>query len=440
MRPCLRCRPESSPGTPAWLGTSATVSRALRYIREGALDRGSVDELATRLGVGARQLRRLFATHLGASPISVAQTRRLHFAVKLLDETHLDITQVAFASGFSSIRRFNAAVKETYGRPPSALRRQPRVRSTASGAPLVLRLAYREPFDWSALLAYLQPRCIPGVEEIADGRYRRTVSVDDASGVIEVACRPESSQLELRAPADLVSSLIDTTERVRRLFDLRADPAEIQGHLARDPRLRGCVRRFGGVRVPGVWSGFEFAVRAVLGQQVSVVGATTLAGRIAERFGQPVEDRGGLSRLFPTPEVLATAEVETIGLPQRRAETIRALAVAVRDRGLDFNAPTQPEPARESLVALPGIGPWTTELIALRVLREPDAFPAGDLALRKALATDDRLPTANQVADRASPWSPWRGYAAMLLWQEQAAQAGRSKPARSQPARRRARA
>jgi AraC family transcriptional regulator of adaptative response / DNA-3-methyladenine glycosylase II len=421
FRPCLRCRPEASPGTPAWLGTSASVSRALRLIAEGALDRGAVDDLATRLGIGERHLRRLFATHLGASPVAVAQTRRVLFAKQLLDQTTLPMSQVALASGFSSIRRFNDAMSRSYARPPSALRRARGSASAADGSTLELLLPYRPPFHWEAITAYLEPRAIPGVETVRRGVYRRTVRVPEGHGRIEVRAAKEPNHLRARLWLSSPASLIDVNERLHRLFDLSADPHEIGAHLRRDPLLRSAVDAQPGVRVPGAWDGFEIAVRVVLGQQVSVKGATTLAGRLVAAYGEALPDDPGCDAgesefLFPTPEVLARARLARIGLTRARASAISGLARAVANGDVALDGTRDPEETRTRLGALPGIGPWTVELIAMRALREPDAYPASDLGLQRALGRNGALASTREVASASAAWSPWRAYAAMLLW------------------------
>jgi AraC family transcriptional regulator of adaptative response / DNA-3-methyladenine glycosylase II len=380
FRACFRCRPDAAPGTPAWLGTSATVSRALRLISEGALDGADAEALAARLGVGTRHLRRLFAQHLGASPVAVAQTRRLHFARKLLEETDLPIAQVALVAGFGSVRRFNTAIRTTFDRTP----RQLRGSQPAKPGELVLRLPYREPFDWDGLLAFLGPRAIPGIEEVRDGAYRR--------GDVEVTHHDGTLRLRLLAP---VPNLFDVVERVRRLFDLRADPQVIGAHLSRDPLLKKRLAKHPGVRVPGAWDPFEMAVRAVLGQQISVAHATRLAGRLAATWGL-------------TPEALAEADIT--GVPQARARTLRSLAAAAANGTLLLDGSRPLEETVESLKAIPGIGDWTAQTIAMRAASEPDAFPAGDLGLRKAYPGD--------LAARAEAWRPWRAYAAMLLWRK----------------------
>jgi AraC family transcriptional regulator of adaptative response / DNA-3-methyladenine glycosylase II len=414
FRACRRCRPEASPGSAAWHGTSAVVTRALRLVADGALDEGSVAELAARVGTGERQLRRLFVEHVGASPLAVANTRRVHFAKQLLDETALPVTVIAHAAGFASVRRFNAAMREAWGSAPRALRR---ASPGARGAEVVLRLGYRPPFDARALLDYLGVRAIPGVEEVADGSYRRSVAFERASGVIEVRPDRDAHQVLLHVPAALTRWLGPIAARVRRLFDLDADPAPIAAQLARDPELARRLRERPGVRVAGAWSGFELAVRAILGQQVTVAGATTLAGRLAERLGEPLATPvGGVRRVAPRAGALARADLAALGMPRARAGALRALGRAVADGRLDLEGALDPEEAVRRLEALPGIGPWTAQYVALRALGVPDAFPASDLGLRRALGSEGRPLPARALERRAEAWRPWRGYAAILLW------------------------
>jgi AraC family transcriptional regulator of adaptative response / DNA-3-methyladenine glycosylase II len=416
FRPCLRCRPEASPGTPAWLGTSASVSRALRLIGDGALDSGSVDELATRVGMGGRHLRRLFLEHLGASPISIAQTRRVAFAKKLLDETELSMAEIAYSSGFSSVRRFNDAVRRAYDRTPTELRRRAPARPDAG---LTLQLPYRPPYPWRSVLGFLAARATPGVEGVAGDRYWRTFRRGESQGWIEVTPQARGHGLRVRIRHSGPLLLIQLVEQLRALFDLTADPREIATQLRRDPRLRAVLRAIPGVRVPGAWEGFELAVRAILGQQVSVAAATTLAGRLARAVGedlpqdlQAAPGQPGPRLIFPDAAAVASADLSRIGLTGARIRAIRALAEAVAAGELRLAPSPDPQATIEQLLALPGVGPWTASYIAMRALREPDAFPTTDLGLLRALAISPA-----ELADAAEAWRPWRAYAAMLLWQ-----------------------
>ena len=419
FRPCLRCRPETAPGSPAWRGTSATVSRALRLIDQGEADDGGIENLAGRLGITGRHLRRLFLDQLGASPTTVAATRRLHLAKRLIDETQLPFAEIAFSAGFRSVRRFNDAVHETYGRAPGELRRNSVTEQPMGDGPLSLRLGYRPPYDWETVIGYLGPRGIPGVEVVANGRYRRSVRVDgDRAAVLEVSPAPGCDALLLRLRGlEHPIRLPGIVARVRRLFDLDAVPGDVHGTLAGDPVLAARVDLRPGLRIPGSWDAFELGVRAILGQQVSVAGATTLAGRLADRFGQPLSVGGDESprRLFPLPDHLADARVETIGLPRTRASTIRAFAAAVADGTLQLDGQGDPDTLYDLLRSLPGIGDWTAQYLMLRGLGFPDAFPSGDLGLRKALGNGTPIP-APQALAQAQAWRPWRGYAAMYLW------------------------
>ncbi len=413
FRPCLRCRPDSSPGTPAWFVTSGLVSRALRLIGEGALDDDGVERLADRLGVTGRHLRRLFLQHLGATPLDVALTRRAHFAKKLLDETTLAINQVAFASGFGSQRRFNGQIRRTYARTPTELRRLAQRHVAADPECYRFRLAYRPPFDWDSMLAFFKARATPGVESVQESGYRRTITIDGNHGTIDVSHLESDFSLGVDVRFPDPRALLRVVERVRRMFDLGADPAVIGEHLRADPLLRRPLARHPGIRTPGAWDGFELSVRAILGQQVSVRAATTMAGRLASMFGSPVADGGGLERLFPTPAELANAAIERAGVMPARATTIRTLARRVDNGTIAFRSCSEGSATLAALTAVPGIGDWTAAYIAMRAFGEPDAFPSGDRVLRRAAGDC----TARELDRKSEAWRPWRAYAVMLLWQ-----------------------
>jgi len=412
FRPCLRCRPECSPGTPAWLGTSNTVSRALRLIGESGLDDGSVEVLAERLGVGARHLRRLFLRHLGATPSAVAQTRRLHFAKKLIDETTLPMSQVALASGFGCVRRFNASISKVYHRTPTQIRRLARQTAIQPENHYLFRLRFRPPYNWNGMLAFLAPRATPGVEVVELGTYRRSISLSGNHGYFEVSLDEANDTLVVKIQFGDPRSLFFIVERIRSMFDLNADWAAIARSLRTDPVLGRRVEADPGLRVPGCWDGFELATRAILGQQVTVKGATALAGRIANTFGQSFRATNGLTHVFPAPEVLADAKLDSIGLLAARAETIRALARAVCDGHISFEGIVEVDAFLTRLCEIPGIGKWTAQYVSMRALGEPDAFPSGDLGLLRALD----LGSSRELEQRAEAWRPWRAYAAMHLW------------------------
>ncbi|MCB9384867.1 MAG: DNA-3-methyladenine glycosylase 2 family protein [Bryobacterales bacterium] len=400
FRPCLRCRPETSPGAPAWNGTSALVTRALRLIDAGALDAGNVEALADRLGVGPRHLRRLFDHHLGASPQSVAVTRRLLFAKSLLTETHLAIGQVALASGFASERRFREAFLSAYGRSPSACRK-------AAGAPQAgvrLALGYRPPYDWDGLLAFLAKRALPGIETIDANAYERRFRLGDAQGSFRVTPKPGKHALEVTLECNDLRILPQVVGRIRRMFDLSADPAGIARGLSADPRMAALVDCNPGLRVPGVWGPFEAAVRAVLGQQVSIEGATKQAAKLARLCNS--------EKYFPTPREVLDSDLTPLGGPAARRDTLRAVARAFADGAIQPDADF--DETRAVLESIPGIGPWTAHYVSMRALGDPDAFPASDLVLRRAWGS-----TARELSAAAESWRPWRAYAAIHLWRSQ---------------------
>jgi AraC family transcriptional regulator of adaptative response / DNA-3-methyladenine glycosylase II len=419
FRPCLRCRPETAPELAAWRGTTNTVSRALSLIETGALDESRVGSLAARLGVGERQLRRLFQEHLGASPVSVAQTRRVLLALQLLRETQLPIADVALAAGFTSIRRFNEVFQRLFDRPPGALRRTGGITSPASGSEVNILLRYRPPYDWRGVLGFLQARAISGVEAVLPDAYARTIEIDGVHGVVIVGPAPgDALKATLRFPR--LSLLPKIIARLRRVFDLASDPQAIGTELAEDPLLAPLVRERPGLRVPGAWDGFELAVRAVLGQQITVKAAAALAAKLVAGFGEPLSLQGasvdGLTHLFPRPERLASADLSPLGIPSSRVRTLKMLAAAVESDPEILGARRDPAECLTQLRTIPGIGEWTAQYIAMRELREPDAFPADDVALRRAMGRDGRRPTPRELIARAERWRPWRAYAAQHLW------------------------
>ncbi len=421
FRPCLRCRPETAPDLGVWRGTSNTVSRALSLIEKGALDGAGEETLAERLGVGERQLRRLFRRHLGASPIAVAQTRRVLLAKQLIHETRLPMAEVALAAGFCSIRRFTETFQHLFGRPPSTLRRggAAEVSSGPSGEVAIL-LRYRPPYDWPAMLAFLRARAIPGLEAMSNDGYARTIEIAGAHGTVSV--RPaEGNTLRAAIQFPRLSALPAIVARLRRVFDLAADPGVIGAHLAEDPVLAPLVAARPGLRVPGAWDGFELAVRAVLGQQITVTAAVRLAAKLVVTYGEPLASAGlgrdGLTHVFPCPERLAGADLSTLGMPKARAAALASVARAVVADPHIFGSKQSLDEAIRQLRALPGVGEWTAQYIAMRELREPDAFPAADIGLMRAMIDGNgHRPSPRELLARAEPWRPWRAYAAQHLW------------------------
>lgn len=415
FRPCLRCRPELAPGHAPVDATSRLAHAAAARIAAGALNEGGgIEALAGELGLSSRQLRRALRQQLGVSPVELAQTHRLLLAKQLLTETRLPVIEVAFASGFASVRRFNALFRSHYRLTPSRLRK---TRGEADGrGALRLRLAYRPPLAWAELLRFLGDRALAGVECVTGDSYARTVALGKHRGWVRVGPDGGRNALAVELSASLTPVLPALLARLRHLFDLDARPDVIASHLAGDPRLGPLVRACPGLRVPGAFDGFELALRAVLGQQVSVRAATTLAGRVAAAFGEPVETPlACLNRLSPGPRRLASAatgELTALGVTARRAETIRALARAVAAGELRLEPGPAPEATVARLVRLPGVGEWTASYVAMRALRWPDAFPHGDLGLGKGLGGL----SPSRLCRAAEGWRPWRAYAAMHVW------------------------
>ncbi|KRE96777.1 DNA methylase [Frateuria sp. Soil773] len=419
FRPCLRCRPELAPGNRAWQRGDHVVARALKLIENGELAEQSLDQLAARVGVGARQLRRVFVERLGAPPLSVYTTRRLLFAKQLLTETTMPVTEVALASGFRSLRRFNAAFLQANRIPPRELRRHPDV---AAGGALVLRLGYRPPYDFEALLAFLRGRALPGVEQVDEHGYARVFGPADAPGWLRLGAWPGQHALKLELHCPQPARMLGVVTALRRMFDLDADPQVIADALGASRTLKPMLRRRPGLRLPGGWDGFEIAVRAVLGQQVSVAAARTLATRIVHRYGEalPAPVAPGLERLFPTPAALAEADLREAGVTTARAATIRGIAQALLDGRVDFRADRPLDEFVARWVALPGIGEWTAHYMAMRALSHPDAFPAADLILRRAAAGGGEALSTRALETMAEAWRPWRAYAVMHLWRSTA--------------------
>ncbi len=426
FRPCLRCRPELAPGH-APVDQARRIAHSMtRRIDEGLIDDGAgLEEIAAEFGISSRQLRRIVQKELGVSPVELMQTRRLLLAKQLLTETTLPVTEIAFASGFSSLRRFNDAFRAQYRMPPTRLRRQaaaPRGNIAPAGTSTLL-LSYRPPYDWAAMLEFLRARVIREVECVtAAESYARTVRLGSHTGWISVEHAADKNALLVKFTHSLSPALPALLGRLRNLFDLAARPDLIAAHLGRDPLLRESVARNPGLRVPGAFDDFEMAVRAILGQQITVKSAATIAGRFAGAFGEKVETPfPELTRLSPRAGQVAQATVEDVaklGIVSARASAILALARAFDAGALKLDAGASPEAAVARLVALPGIGPWTAHYLTMRASRWPDAFPKEDIAVRNSLGGV----SAKRAEELSQPWRPWRSYAVMHLW--------RSRPSR----------
>jgi AraC family transcriptional regulator, regulatory protein of adaptative response / DNA-3-methyladenine glycosylase II len=355
---------------------------------------------------------------LGASPVRIASTRRVHFARNLLDQTRLPITKIASYSGFKSSRQFNHAVRATFDFSPSELRKlRSSVKLTANNGGIALQLPYRPPFDWQTFIRFLKPRETPGVELIEEDCYRRTISINSQAGEIEVRPASDEPLLHVRVILPSYERLMLVVERVGRMFDLGADPLQIANHLAQDSRLGEMLQARPGLRVPGVWDAFELAVRAVLGQQVTFVDAKPVIARLVRTFGRPTKTMAPrLTHLFPTPEALAEANLSSIGIPAARAETLRAVARAACEGRLNPTATKNLDEVIAGLCSIPGMGHRRANYIAMRAFGEPDAFPSSDLGLRRVLTTGRKLLSEDEFRIAAQLWRPWRAYAAMHLW------------------------
>ena len=398
-RPCLRCRPESAPNSPAWNGTSTTVQRALRLLSEGALNTESLASLAERLGIGERYLRKLFQRELGVSPLAIALNQRLLFAKKLLGETSLPITEVAFASGFGSVRRFNSAVQKQFKLPPSALRKQlgkqePRIS-------VKLQLQYRPPYDWEGVVNFYGRHAIGGLESVTPDSYRRNIMLEGAQGHVEVRPLSGKNALQLEVQLSDHSLLMQVVARIRRMFDLDANPAAIHQILGQDRQLAPLLKQFPGIRSTGHWSLYEAAVRGIVGQQISTQAARGVLSRLA---ASACSDDDAI--MFPTAAAMAALGDDQFPMPGRRRETLRALCHSCNGHEDDL--------AMEAVAELKGVGPWTMAMLAMRGDGQPDNFPNKDLALERAWSrlSNDSI----DLQEQSAYWRPWRCYAVNLLW------------------------
>ncbi|MGW7451310.1 DNA-3-methyladenine glycosylase 2 family protein [Streptomyces sp. NPDC054787] len=421
FRACKRCRPDTSPGSPEWNARADAVARAMRLIQDGVVDREGVPGLATRLGYSTRQVERQLNAELGAGPLALARAQRAQTARLLIETSELPMADLAFASGFSSIRTFNDTVREVFALSPSELRARAVKASRNKNAPpripgtISLRLPFRAPLNPDNLFGHLAATAVPGVEEWRDGAYRRTLRLPYGTGVVALTPRPDhiGCRLALTDLRDLTIAI----SRCRWMLDLDADPEAVDGQLRSDPLLAPLVDKAPGRRVPRTVDAAEFAVRAVLGQQVSTAAARTHAARLVSAHGESIEDPlGGLTHLFPSPQALAALDPQSLALPRSRRTTLTTLVSALADGSLPLGIDSDWEAARAQLSALPGFGPWTTEVIAMRALGDPDAFLPSDLGVRRAARGLGLPSTPSALTARAAGWRPWRAYAVQYLW------------------------
>ncbi|MFF8382856.1 AlkA N-terminal domain-containing protein [Streptomyces kanasensis] len=418
FRACKRCRPDTSPGSPEWDVRADAVARAMRLIRDGVVDREGVPGLAARLGYSTRQIERQLRAELGAGPLALARAQRAQTARVLIETTAMPMADIAFAAGFSSVRTFNETVREVFALAPGELRARatgPRAAPSPTPGVIALRLPYRTPLDPSNLFGHLAATAVPGVEEWRDGAYRRTLALPNGPGIVSLA--PAAGHIACRLLLTDPRDLSHAISRCRWLLDLDADPVAVDEQLRADPLLAPLVDAAPGRRVPRTVDAAEFAVRAVLGQQISTAAARTHAGRLVTAHGTPVEDpEGGLTHLFPAPGALAALDPEALALPRTRRTTLTTLVGALADGTLRLGLDTDWEEARAHLLALPGLGPWTVEAIAMRALGDPDAFLPTDLGVRRAAAGLGLPSTPAALTARAAAWRPWRAYAVQYLW------------------------
>jgi AraC family transcriptional regulator of adaptative response / DNA-3-methyladenine glycosylase II len=412
FRACKRCRPDASPGSPEWNTRGDVVARAMRLIADGVVDREGVPGLAADLGYSVRQLQRLLAAEVGAGPIALARAQRSQTARILIETSSLTMAEIALAAGFTSVRQFNDTVRQVFALTPTELRRRSDGTHQKGEGTLRLRLAFRAPLCPGNLFGHLAATAVPGVEEVRDGTYRRTLGLPHGPGIVELT--PQADHVACRLKLADLRDLAAASARCRWLLDLDADPTAVDELLTADPALKRSVAQAPGRRVPRTVDGAEFAVRVVIGQQISTAAARTHAATLATKYGEPVSDPdGGLTRLFPAPEALAGAE---LGGPARRRRALHGLAQALIEQRLELGHAAEREKSLRVLDSLPGIGMWSRELIAMRALGDPDAFPANDLGVRRGAGALG-LPTADrQLLAHAAQWRPWRAYAVQHLW------------------------
>jgi AraC family transcriptional regulator, regulatory protein of adaptative response / DNA-3-methyladenine glycosylase II len=417
FRACLRCRPDTTPGSPEWNLRGDVAARAVRAINDGVVDREGVGGLADRLGYSPRQLQRLLTDALGAGPIDLARAHRAATARTLLETTDMPITQVAFASGFRSVRQFNDTVQSFFAASPSRIRGNHAGRRTNGSSTVSLRLALRPPIAAGPLFGFLAARAMAGVEDATATHYRRTLALPRATGVLEALVpEPSARWLDCTIRLDDFRDLPAAVERTRHLFDLDADPVAVDAALSEDPLLAPSVGRHPGMRIPGCLDSTELAVRAVIGQQVSVAAATKTAGILAERYGTSIEPDGPLCRVFPDAQTLAKVDPTELPMPRARARTVVELARAIADGTVRLDAGADRERSADTLLELKGVGPWTVSYVRMRALGDPDAFLPGDLALQRALREAGRDTDVRASTEASTAWRPYRSYAMLHLW------------------------
>lgn len=410
FRPCLRCRPETAPGSPVWNGTSTTIDRAIALINSGFLNEKSVQELSDYMGVSERHLTRLFNEHIGSSPKKVSTLQRLLFAKQLVIDSSLSITEIAFASGFQSLRRFNDAFLKMFERSPSILRKQKKV----TQANLVISLQYRLPFSFQFILSFFKFRGISDVEDVGEDYYARTIRINDTEGSIKITDDSVNQKLLVELHLNQTNDLFLIIQKVKQLFDLNSNLEMIYTHLKNDELLAKCITEAN--NLPGSWDIFEFSVRAILGQQVSVKAATTFATRIAKKYGKVIQTEGALNLLFPTSHELRDASFEGIGLTKTRTQTLIRFISALNSNQITLELTSDLETFVKQLKTVKGIGDWTANYIAMRGLSDPNAFPDTDLGIIKAMQKHQPEISQKEIVAYSERWKPWRSYATLVLW------------------------
>lgn len=420
FRPCLRCRPETSPDSPIWLGSSTSVNRALKFIETGYLNNNSVENLANILGMGGSYLRKLFKKNLGASPNQIHNTKRLDFARKLIDETTLAIIDIAYSSGFSSLRRFNDAFLKRFNKAPTKIRKDKSLEKSKLEFPnTTLTLPFRPPFDWEGTLNYLKIRSIPGVESVDRNSYSRSFYLNNKIGFVNITKSIKKNSLEVHIYFDDSRELLKITSKIKEMFDLNSDPLQISTFFENRLILDKTFKKNPGLRIPGCFDTNELAIRTIIGQQISLKSAVTILNRIVSRYGQKINNSPieNIQYCFPTIKELENMDFSNIGLTNKRAQTLIDFCKCINHKGLDLNNEFDIDKVSKKLLEIKGIGKWTVEYLKMRGLRDPNAFPDSDLVLYKAVKHYFPEIKGKVVPEKITiNWQPWRSYAAMALW------------------------